>query len=157
MCFVFHDVSQHFMKCGRPMSDISRDLCFFLSHCLTASSAWGCSSEQPLCGTSRQNLSCCPCQLWPFPQLAPFWSQSTAASRRSCGCSYSLAFPYWQTGQLGVRIAQCTWGILLFLFSTFGSPSSGFFTFSFCRDRDELFYLDFLPSCSSAVLQRAMP
>ena len=37
----------------------------------------GRSSEQPLCDAPWQN--CCPCQLWPVPRFAPFWSQRTAS------------------------------------------------------------------------------
>ena len=48
------------------------------------------------------------------------------------------------------RIAQSTLGILLLLFSSYGSPSSSFLT-----DCDDLLW--FCGHCSSAVLQTAMP
>ena len=112
---------------------------------------------------------CCPCQLWPVPQLAPSWSQRTAASpRRSCGCHHVINLLLFHLDDLrrleceGSRIAQSTLRTLLFLFSTFSSPSSLSVACSLCRDSEDLFFFDLVVELlesrrSSVALQTAMP
>ena len=90
-------------------------------------------------------------------QSISFWSLRTAVLRSERGFHDHLAFPFWRPGALGVRVIQnnTEYGEGYWCFC--GSPRRSFVACSLYRDCDDLFFFDFVSSCSSVALRRAMP
>ena len=82
---IYSNVAHKLTYAGQSLSE-------FFFFCLTASASWGHSSEpwHRLRCTSSGWQRCWPCQLWPVPRLAPFWSQRTAAARCGRGCRVAV-------------------------------------------------------------------